>query len=58
MKTEIVRAWWPRKTNKGWRWLVLVRKITTIEEDNVSKVFNFFGFRTYIEKEVVTYEAL
>lgn len=52
-------AWYPVKTDKGYRWLVKVVRVFEIVSDEtgmLSKTLDFFGFGT-LNKEQVTYRV-
>lgn len=57
---SIVFAKWPTKTNKGWRWLVDVRRVSTIEEAGFTGawIFEFLGMGGTVRQEVIRWEAL
>ena len=59
-KTTIVFAWIPRKTDKGWRWLTRVVRVSTIEGVPMFGSFfvEWFGVRGNALQEVIRYEAL
>lgn len=60
-KETVVRAWWPKKTNRGWRWLVNVRKVSTVEYVTVPLIgglLEFLGIGGYVDSEVIRWESL
>jgi hypothetical protein len=61
-KESIVFATRPLKTNKGWRWLVHVRRVSTIEAQEIGGIFglifDFLGFGSDTDVEVIRYELL
>jgi hypothetical protein len=57
----IVRAWLPHKTDRGWRWLVKVRRVSTIEVTDIQFIgwlFDFFGLPSGDWVEVIKWESL
>ncbi len=58
----IKRAWFPVWTNKGPRWLVLVRRVSTIESSwdpkEGTSIWDFLGLTSCSEQEVIRYEVL
>jgi hypothetical protein len=60
-KETVVFARWPKKTNKGWCWLVDVRRVSTIEQSDDwfgSGLFKFLGLGGYVDVEVIRWETL
>lgn len=61
-RESIVRAWRPLKTDKGWRWLVKVRRVSTIEIQDIGGIFgailDFLGMGSGVDAEVIRYEAI
>lgn len=60
-RETIIFAKWPKKTNKGWRWLVDVRRVSTIEMDYDyfgAKFLDFLGLGSGVDTEVIRYESI
>ena len=59
-KETIEFAKWPKRTNKGWRWLVDVRRVSTIEFVPFTGgwLFEFLGMGGTVRAEVIRWESL
>jgi len=61
-KEKIIFAWKPYKTDKGWRWLTNIRRVSTIEWVKDTSVLNsitsFLGLDLSGDQEVIRYESL
>jgi hypothetical protein len=49
---------WPRKTNRGWRWLIHVNRVSVIQIVPPGKFMSFIGLGFGADIEVITYEVL
>lgn len=59
-KVTIVFASWPVKTDKGWRWMVHVKRVSTIEYVPFAGgwIFEFLGMGGTVREEVIRWETL